>query len=170
MAKFIDKRGRIFGIINIFDLLVIFVLISTALLAVKWTQMAKDPSWVSVDTFYINCVVTTSMPEYMVDFVKEGDEMSNEDGMVVMRIEKVLSNELLPRAVFCSKGGEKIYFYTDQTRILTLKMKISAYEKKGEIYSCLSAMTIKIGDVFNFTTKKYSTMITIKKILERESN
>lgn len=162
--EIVDKRGRLFGLINVFDLIILFMLGLSAFFVYKWVHMAEDPSWVNVKLYHTHCIAESGFPAYMIDLVKEGDEMVNEDGVVVVRIEKVLSNEPASVATYFSKDGEKLFF-SSETRNVTMLLKLQSYEKKGEVYACVSGIPIKVGASFQVTTKKYSNPFIIRKIL-----
>ena len=110
--KLLDEKGRLFGIINVFDLLVLCIIVSLAFFAIKWVRTAEDPSWTRVKTFYTRCyIITNSIKPYVAELVEEGDEMLNEDGLVVARIKRILSDELTnpPEShVYLSKDGDRI--------------------------------------------------------------
>lgn len=49
--KFIDKKGKLFGVINVFDLFVLLMLALSIFFTYKWVRMAEDPSWAKVKLF-----------------------------------------------------------------------------------------------------------------------
>lgn len=163
--RLIDDKGRLFGIINVFDLLVLAIIVIAAFFTIKWIHMGEDPSWVRVKMVHTLCVGECVVPDYMVEVVKEGDEMLNEEGLVVVRIEKILKSEPANVVVYSSKDGEKIFF-DSKSRRLTVIADILSYERQGVIYSCTADTPLKIGGAFSIHTRKYSIQITVRKILE----
>lgn len=162
--EFIDKKGRFLGLVNVFDLAVISLLAVSAVFAFKWAHMADDPSFVNVKTSYTFCEAESLFPAFMADAVKAGDEMRNEDGAVVARVEKVLSNGPASTIVYSSKEGEKLFFNSEKNSI-TVRLKLQSYEKKGDMYSGISGTPIRPGSGFLITTKNYSNQFTVRKIL-----
>lgn len=164
--KILDDKGRLFGVINVFDLLVLCIIVSLVFFSIKWIQTAEDPSWTRVKTLYTRCVGIASLPSYMVELVKEGDEMLNEDGLVVARIERILNNEPSNVVVYSSKDGEKLFFKDfEKSRKLTLLVDILSYERQGKLYSCIGDILLKVGYSIRMETKEYSSQINIRKIL-----
>lgn len=164
IMRLIDKKGRLFGVINIFDAFVLAILISSALFAFKWMRSAEDPSWAKVDLSHTYCIGTMQMPSYVADLVKDGDEAINEDGAIVAKIEKVLDNKPTAVAIYTSNNGDKMYF-DSENRDVTVEVKLVSYKRKGGIYACASNLPITIGTNLNLVTKKYSNPLVIRKIL-----
>lgn len=161
----IDKKGNVFGVINLFDLFFIIMLMASAFFAVRWIAVAEDPSWIRVKLFQTRCIVTCSVPPYVADLIKEGDELLNSEGAVVGRIDKVLG--ISPAAVktYSSKDGEKIYFDSESVTA-KLVLDLQSYEKGGEVYSSIAAVPIKVGGGIFVNTNKYSTQTAITKVLK----
>ena len=169
--KLVDEKGRLFGVINVFDLLVLCIIVSLAFFAIKWVRTAEDPSWTRVKTLQVRCIGISIIANYKVELVTEGSEMLNEDGLVVARIEKILNNEPANLVVYSSKDGEKLFFKdSKENRKLTILVDILSYERRGEIYSCMTDLPIKVGQDFIMNTKKYSINIDLRKILMGESS
>ncbi|MFH1190112.1 MAG: DUF4330 family protein [Candidatus Omnitrophota bacterium] len=164
--KFIDRKGKLLGIINVFDLFVLLILTLSIFFAYKWVRMAEDPSWVNVTLSHMRCIAVTGAPPYIADLVKEGDEAYNDDGLVVAKVEKVLSNEPSSVTVYSSKDGEKLFFESD-TRNVTVQLELLSYEKKGDIYAVASGpgVSIRPGLGIALKTKKYANPFIVRKIL-----
>ncbi len=165
--RLIDDRGRLFGKINIFDLFVLCLFAATIVLAFKWAAMAEDPSWVNVKSLHTRCIAVAEIPVYMADLVQEGDEALNDDGLVVAKIEKVISNESNPVIVYQSKDGEKMFF-NPKARNVTVEIDLLSYQKKGNIYGCISGVPIQVGAGISMTAKKYSCQFSILKVLKTQ--
>lgn len=173
--QFIDERGRLFGRVNIFDLVVILMLAAAAVFAFKWIKTAEDPSWVKVKMMNITCVGSLEMPNrnalskgipsYMADLVNAGDEAFDQEGVVVGRVGKVLSNEPVKGPVYSSKDGDKIFFDPD-ARELRVEISILTFERKGEVYAAATNLPLRVGSNILLNTKKYSVVVNIQDILK----
>jgi hypothetical protein len=172
--KIIDEKGKLFGVINVFDLFVLVLIVATAFFAIKWARIADDPSWMKVKMMHVNCIGIVEIPDerapyegvpkYIADIIKEGDTSFNTEGVPVGVIEKVISNEPVKGPVYYSKDGEKLFFNND-SREVTVRLKLLAYEKKGDIYPCITKVPLRIGDGITMKTKKYYLLVSVRKIL-----
>ncbi len=165
--RLIDGKGRLFGIINIIDLVVLCLFAAAMVLAFKWVTMAEDPSWVNVKLLHTRCIAVTNIPVYMADLMQEGDEAVNDDGLVVAKIIKVISNESTPVIIYQSKDGEKMFF-DPKARNITVELDLLSYHKKGDIYACISVVPIQVGANISMTVKKYSGQFSIHKVLKTQ--
>ncbi|MBU0604874.1 MAG: DUF4330 domain-containing protein [Candidatus Omnitrophica bacterium] len=171
--KFIDKKGKLFGMINVFDLFVILMLVLSIFFVYKWIRMAEDPSWVNVKILHTRCIAVAELPPYLADLVKEGDEAYNDDGLVVARVEKVSikKEERRPGAVvYTSKNGEKLFFSSDASVtaiIMSIQVDLLSYERKGDVYAVLagSGTPIRVGTTVGLKTKKYLLQFSVRKII-----
>ncbi|MCM8790583.1 MAG: DUF4330 domain-containing protein [Candidatus Omnitrophica bacterium] len=162
----IDKEGRLFGKVNIFDLFVITTLACAAILAIQWVRLSKDPSWVQLETFNVRCIGVAQLPEYTAGLVREGDKILDIEKTPVGIIEKVISVEPVPAITYVSKDGEKI-FYQQDIREVTILMSLIAYKRKGETYLAASSAPLKIGNVVALYTDNVTANAAIIKILQK---
>jgi len=162
--KFIDEKGRLFGVINVFDLFVLCLIAIVAIFALKWTKIADDPPWVKVRLLHVRCIGVMQFPSFVVPLVKEGDETVDVDNVVMLRLDKILSNEAIPVATYVSESGETL-FYNKDARIITAEFDVSAYEKKGDIYVSMTNEPLRIGTSLALNTKKYNVTVSVRKLL-----
>ncbi|MFH1996019.1 MAG: DUF4330 domain-containing protein [Candidatus Omnitrophota bacterium] len=167
--KLIDAKGKLFGVVNIFDALVLAMLIVAALLCFQWFRMGEDPSWVRVTTFFTRCKAEVSVPNYLADTIKEGDEMRNREGLVVARIETILKNDPADAVTYRSKDGEKLFFDTEK-RKLTVLLDILSFERLGQAYSVSVDAPIRVGErTYTMYAKEYSVIFDILDIVSKGS-
>jgi hypothetical protein len=164
--KIVDDKGKIFGIINVFDLFVLCAMGFAAFFIFKWTVSAEDPSWVKVQTVRVKCEAIATMPSYIADLVKEGDTMRDDDGVVVARIEKILKVEPMKARISVYSAGEEENVVLDtESKKMTLLLDLLACKKKNSLHSYAAGNLLNPGFAFTFNTKGYSTVITYKKVL-----
>jgi hypothetical protein len=174
--KFIDDKGRLFGVVNIFDMLVLFIILASALLAVKWARVAEDPSWMKVKICRARCIGLIQLPAYVAELVKEGDEIRDPDGLVQAKISRIISADYditgSTKITYASKDGEKIFLetenndkYSSNIKSITVLVDLAAYERKGDVYLSSTNVPFRVGDSISFMTKKYATQISVRKIL-----
>lgn len=194
--SWIDNKGKLFGIINLFDLFILFIIIISIFLTVEWIRTAEDPSWVRVETMYTSWIGIFEVPNYVFEFIKEDDEMLNEDGLTVLRLKKILNNELANPSelnVYYSKTGDKLVIEKDiliinskdekqifykkhrsparieeERRRITAIISILVYKRRNKIYSVISNAPIVVGDRIVMSTKNYKIEINIRKPLRGE--
>ena len=118
--KVIDSKGKLFGIINVFDLFVISVIVFTAFFILKWAMIADDPAWMKVKISHANCVGVMQMPSYIAELVKEGDETCDSGGIVMARIAKIISNDATPVITYVSKENDKVFFNNNEREITVI--------------------------------------------------
>ena len=162
--RLMDEKGRLFGAINIFDLFVLCLIALVAVFAIRWSKIADDPPWVKVRLMNVRCIGVVQVPSYIAPLVKEGDETVDIGNVVMVKLNKILSDEATPVATYVSKDGEKLFCNVD-TRDITAEFDISAYEKKGDVYTSLTNEPLRVGTSVALTTEKYSVMVSLRKIL-----
>jgi len=177
----IDNKGRLFGVVNIFDLFVLCVLSSMIFFAFKWARIADDPEWMKIKLFSTRCVGIVRLPAYIAKLVKEGDEGKWSDGVVAARIVKIISYEKEESAyievpVFFSKTGEKLVMetikkendkYEDEVITLVLLVDVTCYNKKGVVYCYTTSEPLRIGTNVTSSTEDYNFTVNIRKILDK---
>ena len=171
--KFIDKKGKLFGVINVFDLFVLLMLALSIFFVYKWVRIAEDPSWVKVKYSRTRCIAIAEPHPYIVDLVKEGDESYNDDGLVVARIEKVLIEKKVwqpTMTVYTAKEGEKLFFSSDKSSVsmtMTVQLDLLSFERKGYLYAVAAdgSTPIQAGLNFRMKTKKYSLHLVVREVL-----
>lgn len=161
----IDNKGRLFGIINLFDLVVILVLLTGVVMSLRWINASEDPSWVQVKTFKVRCMGIAQMPVFTAELVREGDRAYNYEKMPTGTIEKILSVKPSPVLTYVSDEGEKV-FYDNRVKELTILAELDAYEKKGDIYLAATNGPLRVGDAVTLTTDKYALQLSVRKILK----
>ena len=164
--KIVDKRLKLFGIINIFDLFVLCAIGFLTLFCIKWTMIAEDPSFIKSETVHVKCKGITTVPGYMSDLIREGDTMLNGNGNVICRIEKVLSVVPATQVVYQSKDGEKIFSVSDQVSIAIL-FDLAVYKRKDGIY--FENLGSSLTDIRQVTmkSKDYTITIAIMEIIDK---
>lgn len=171
--KFIDKKGKLFGVINVFDLFILLMLALSIFFTYKWVRMAEDPSWAKVKYSRTRCIAIAEPLPYIVDLVKEGDETYNDDGLVVARVEKVSIEKEVRRptmTVYTSKEGEKLFFSSDRSSvavIMTVQLNLLSYKRKGYLYAVVADANTPIQAGLNVTikTKKYTILFVVREVL-----
>ena len=164
--KIVDKRWRLFGVINIFDLLVLCVIASLALFYFAWMTIAEDPSFVKSETIHVKCKGISNMPDYIARLVKEGDIMVGETGDVICRIEKILSVAPMAQVVYQSKDGEKIFSASDQVKVAML-FDLTVYKRQSELYFENLGCPVIVGGFITIKTKNYNAAVGIVEILNK---
>jgi len=162
--RILDDDGKLFGIINLFDLIALLIIAGSAFFAYKWATVSEDPSWAKVDYRDRYCIASIDVAEFMVEAIKEGDEMLNLEGKVVGHIEKILEVQESRGTVLTSKTGEKISFSSESKRIIAM-LKVLTYTLRGETYLYSTSNLLKIGSALEVSTKKYTLNGVIQKII-----
>lgn len=162
--KIIDKRWKVFGIINIFDLFVICMIVSLSLVYFKWTTTAEDPSFIKSETIRVRCKGIANVSGHVVDLIKEGDTMLGENGDVICRIYKVIEVKPMSQVIYKSKDGEKIFSNSDFMKV-TMILDLEAYKRLNEMYFENLGCPVVGGGVVTIRTKKYTTPVTITEFL-----
>ncbi|MFC1577297.1 DUF4330 domain-containing protein [Candidatus Omnitrophota bacterium] len=165
--RIVDEKGKLFGIINCFDLLVLLVIASFAFFAFRWFQMGEDPTWVRVKTLRMRYVAETVVPDYLAKVVKAGDSMDDSKGLVLARIEKISKNEPADVITYSSEDGDKLFFDKTRRRLLMV-VDILSYKRLGEIYSCSVDTPLKVGGVYMLHTKDYTLELTMREVLSKK--
>jgi len=165
--KWIDSKGKLFGIINVFDLFVLIVLVIAIVFSVRWIQMADDPTWVKVEVLNTRCFGVMQVPTYVAALIKDGDEILSTEGEVVGRIEKVLDNQPSSKIVYHSKEGDELVF-DSEARNVSVNLVLSSYAKKGQVFIALTNDPLKVGSQLAIQTKNYCGPVFIHKVLGTE--
>ncbi|MCX5677938.1 MAG: DUF4330 domain-containing protein [Candidatus Omnitrophica bacterium] len=166
--KVIDEKGRIFGLINIFDLFVLFVIAFIALFAFKWIRLADDPSWVKVENVHIRCEAVALVPVFVTDIMKEGDVMRGADGTIIARIEKILKVEPVEMTLKDSAAaGEAKAFIDPTSKRVTVLIEMLAYKRLDSLRMYAGAGVFNIGLGFSFETKNYNVTWTVIKVINK---
>lgn len=165
--RVIDNKGRLFGVINIFDLFVLSIIIFIAFFAIKWTRIADDPAWMKVRLSHTRCVGLMQLPSYVAELVRKDDEARDSEGIVMARIEKIVSNEVTPVATYVSGRGEKAFVNNASIRDITVIVDLATYERKSDVYSLITNLPLKVGNDISFNAKNYFSQISIRKILNK---
>jgi hypothetical protein len=170
----ISDEGKLFGRINIFDLLVLCLLAAAIALSFKWHTMAEDPSWISARSAHTKCLASLSLPDrgyagglpsYVAELVKAQDTAFDRDGQVVASIDQVVENRPAERAVYTSSSGDKLSFDSDDREVIVM-LDLYSYEKNGSAYAAASGLPIRVGANIPLTTRRYSVTANICKLLQ----
>lgn len=108
-----------------------------------------------------------------MDLVKEGDETYNDDGLAVIRVEKVSVEKEVQQpnmTVYTSKEGEKLFFSSNKSSVvvtMTVQLDLLSYERKGYTYAVAADANtpIQAGLAVMVKTKKYSILFIVRKVL-----
>lgn len=167
--RLVDEKWRLFGIVNIFDLLVLCAITSLIFLTFKWATIAEDPSFIKSETVHMkckgfatvpDCISSLAVPDYIASLIKEGDVMLDENGNVICKIEKVLSVVPGAQMVYQSKDGEKIFSNSDRVK-MALQFDLTAYKRKdGIFFENLGCNVTNIRQI-TMKSKKYTVILVI---------
>jgi hypothetical protein len=165
--KMIDEKGRLFGAINLFDLVILCMIGFLGFFAFKWISAAEDPSWTRLENVHVKAECVTLVPDYVAKLMKEGDEMVNAEGLVIARIEKIIKVEpmqlKLSVAVPASTTEEGQLFFDKENKKITLSLDMLAYRRSGgyKLYAANNPCLAGIG--FTFVTQQYGAIMVISK-------
>ncbi len=156
MAKIIDEKGRIFGLINVIDLFVMLVLVlfvPIALLgykAVNW-DMISEREWLPV-----KIRLSETEIEYN-DVIRKGDLEKDAYGKTIAEITSVSMNPLKVWILVDNKMLTTID-HPDKKEIV-IELSLLCVKKGGAYY--YKATPVKIGKAIGFSTEIYSVSGTI---------
>ncbi len=162
--KILDERGRLFGVVNIIDLLIVALLIySVPVFIYAYKAMTRktvpSPSrsappadkirkWARVTTRFLN------LSSELIPFVSEGDVQKDRQGKVIGKLVKIKGKKCIEDNIF---NDESIM--TSQPLIgCALVAEFDLYcddEKQDLIYE---GRLVKMGTIVTFVTDRY--MIT----------
>ena len=152
----LDKRGRLFGKVNIFDGTIVLLLILALVLylgLIKRTASMRD----AFDRELVDLQVSVRVPVEMYNMIKEGDTSVN--GYIgfyaaIAKVEKLAGENLTEQKMLVFSGPN-----------LNLWIKVKVYvENDLMIYE---NRTLTLGSLFPFHGKKYNftgTIIRIQKM------
>lgn len=132
--KIIDDKGRLFGVINIFDAGFLFAALIAILLTIKWITTAEDPSWVKLEQRHVKFKCDITISKSLIELVNEGDVLLDDDGKPIGRIDKIISIEPVQTASYISKDGEKIFITDSGNVVLNVIADMMVYEKNKKLY------------------------------------
>lgn len=162
----IDDKGRLFGLINIFDLFVIGIIALVAAFSFQWAKLAEDPSWVKVETMRVKCEGVAVVPSYVFDLMKDGDSMVNEEGINIAEIKKVVKAEPMQvKLVTYSNSDEGELLVDKDNKKVTLILEMAAFKKNTIPYLYASNGPFNVGYGFLMNTRDYVARVNIVKIL-----
>ena len=161
MSKLIDEKGRLFGKINIVDLLVLaylFLLIPPLFFARKILKKGVPETTISKQTFLFE----TDIPCDMVDvnteeisLVKMGDIEKNEKGEVIGKLTKLGKPEAYTEAIdIDSKLNIELKVVSHQWQI-PVRLHLKVFSINGVIYYKNKKNFVKSNAYLTFKTDKY---------------
>lgn len=154
--NFIDSKGRVFGKINLIDLIVILFFVSIIPIfyygykVFTGNSEIEEQKWVSVEVKYVSI-----MPE-LADITKEGDAEVNSKGKVIAKvraIKSIKSTDVVEATR--QKDQNFLIFSHPYNKDMILLMDILCKEDVTGFYYNDKFM-VKVGSQFTFSPKFYN--------------
>ncbi|MDD5136746.1 MAG: DUF4330 family protein [Candidatus Omnitrophica bacterium] len=153
MAKIIDQKGRLFGLINVIDLSVILILVSFVPLIfigykiVSMGEKTEDKEWVSVK---IKLVETE--PEFS-SIISAGDVEKDPLGKTIGRLTAIAN--VKPSKVWVTVDNKMLTTIDHPVKKdIVVNADILCLKKEGTLY--YKAIPVKVGNAITFTTDLYN--------------
>jgi hypothetical protein len=155
--RIINEKGKLFGIINIIDFSVLFVLIFLipAFYFSYMVVIKKKPkqAW-DVISAEINCEFIKIIPE-IVRSISVGDKEVGEDGNVIGEI--ISLGDVKPYTHEVEVGLQEKIVKTDLAlKRLAVKLRLNAEMRRDGLY--YNNDSLALDSVFEFKTKKYKVL------------
>jgi len=162
--KFIDEKGRIFGLINIIDLAVIVLIASGGYIIYEGYKNVnlKRNEAMPIEKFHIK-VLATDVPVAVAEAIKEGDVEEGKAKIISVKKDQPVSLAV-PRGLqtFYPKlykyesvqRPEEVTEYTVVPKVF-ITFEAPCYVKKNVAYLQNSGGPVKIGMPFSFSSFKY---------------
>lgn len=171
--KILDERGRLFGRINIVDLLiVVLILIIIPAFLQVYNILSKRPTRVPVKWIKIEAVAFI-LPSYL-ELIKEGDisydENRNAQGRVVKIVKKDIGYSERLKSYMLDIQNDAIYPYKIPI-FLELELACTKSGKAEPWYYRKFLLVVSMSSTFDFITDMYAiTCYTLKTEEPRDRN
>lgn len=146
--KFIDKKGRLFGLINIIDLAVILIIIASGVTIYAGYRNIQKKRYDFVETIFYIRALYENIPRKVASAIKIGDRELN-----YAEIADIEISDPKPRPLVVEK--------------MIITFRALCFVKREEAY--LNDRVIKIGKRFPFSTLLYNIEGTIISIEEKKT-
>jgi len=150
--KIIDRKGRLFGSINIIDLSVLIFLVLLIPMASYWFKLSKNPKEVTEKKAGY-CRVEArfdNIPHEVAQSIREGDYEKNRNGVVCREVMAVVRDEKTASA-------------NPNNRDVVLLMKV-LYFKFDDGYMMNGGVELLVGSQIYFRTERYVLKGVITKV------
>lgn len=155
----IDKKGRLFGRVNIVDFLIIVVFLAMIPMSLHVYKILRTkPVQISGTRIKVEAV-TFAIPEF-AELFKKGDTALDEHGYVDGRLLRILKKDrgYTERINVDNKSKTPVFF--------ELELLCTKSSKNESWYYRRKPLRISLDDVFWFETKKYLIACNVLKISE----
>lgn len=155
--KFIDEKGKLFGIINIIDLCVLLIIITFISFAVYKKTSAVPPMPASTETIQIK-VEVTDVRDVTVDAITEGEIVYNYDKGEVFG--KILEKTVTPvKALYQNQEGKLVESIVPNQYDVTITLESTATVTNAKIL--IGNEEVAIGTTVKMKGKKFLTQGTV---------
>jgi len=151
----IDKRGRIFGLINIIDLLVILLILAVVgRFALKAQQR---PSAIESKNIEVVLLVK-EVRDATANVIKEGDIVS--ETKTNMLLGKVTNVEVIPSDTLVNTADGRVVNYPNPI-LKDVYVTLVGTGTVGENATVIGNSEIRVGTILNVKTNVYSVISTV---------
>jgi hypothetical protein len=164
--RILDERGRIFGRINIFDVVIFLILISSVFFVHRFFKFSENPPIVKKYTegsTNIELTVKNVMPE-IVSSIKRGDIVKDENGRVILEVISMLADEPARLGSFELPGAVRSGITGEPNRDIKLLLKIIYFKRYGRPVATINGVYLVLGASFYVLADKYTLTGVITKI------
>jgi len=154
--KLIDDRGKLFGLINIIDLLIVLIVIAV-IGRFAWKREAQKPSGVQTQTIEVVLLVK-DVRDATVDAIKEGDLIRETKSNVVLG--KITNIEVKPADTLVNTADGKVVAYPNPI-LKDIYVTVTGTGTAGENAIVLGKSEIRIGTTVAFKTNTYAVVSTV---------
>lgn len=171
--KIIDEKGRLFGKINIIDLLVVMFLLSLLPMFYFGYRLAKIESRASkIKKEFIQmevpCVLRKIQPQ-TIALIKAGDTQVGESGKQIGEIISVGEAEPYEHKILFFSGDNKNYLITNDPELKQIPVKMSlVLEVKDDGRVFYNGQMVAYDTPFNFDSGKYQVEVVAIDALPRK--
>ena len=161
--KIVNEKGKLFGLINIVDLLVlVVVLLLAAALFVKVILPAASDALAPEAKMEVTLRIRGVM-DYMKDQIKESEGATLIAGSAYVPGTKVISVEEVPYKAAANTDTGEIKTATDPQKY-DLVIKVSAKQDKGSAIYKIGNQEVRVGRTFVFKTQTVEQNAIIERI------
>jgi len=154
--KLIDDKGRLFGLINIIDLLILLLIIAVVG-RYAWKSQAQKPSGVQAQTIEVVLLVK-DVRDATVNAIKEGDIVRETKSNVVLG--KITNIEVKPADTLVNTADGKVVNYPNPI-LKDIYVTVRGTGTAGENAIVLGNSEIRIGTTLAFKTNIYAVVSTV---------
>ena len=164
----IDERGRVFGRVNLFDLVIGAILIFSVFFMYKFFWISENPKTVkkySEGHAFIEVTAKNIMPE-VAGLIHEGDIVKDENGRVALEVTSILANDPAVLGNVSLPDGSTITVFGEPNRDVRLLLRIMCFKRYGRPIANINSVYLVIGAPFSFMAEKYVLTGALTKIGE----